>query len=321
MELSVRNIPEMYSEMMVLMKGRGMEEDSRNGKVLSLRTPLTVTVWNPANRVLHDRVRCANPFFHVMEFVWMMSGSNKPEWVSQFNSRLMEYADAGTGTIHGAYGHRWRAHFSRDQIASVISMLRKDPQDRRVVLGMWDPRVDLTTLKNDLPCNTHIYFRVVESRVGGGQLDMTVCNRSNDVVWGMTGANAVHMTLLQELVSQAAGIPMGAYRVFTNNAHIYTGLRGYHKMLDTLVRHDRYDPAGAVPVLGFGDNYIDFLDQCGDFVSGGYSFRNNWLKVVALPMREYYLSRRAGRPLEYWVDSIKDVNWRVACEEWIKWKS
>ena len=73
---------------------------------------------------------------------------------------------------------------------------------------MWDGSCDLDTHHNDLPCNTHIYFRVVD-----GKLNMTVCNRSNDVIWGMTGANAVHMTMLQELIAAEADIPIGSYLV------------------------------------------------------------------------------------------------------------
>ena len=216
MELTVRDVPSMFSEMMILMSMSGQPECSRNGEVLTIQEPLTVTVKNPLNRVLIDPVRQANPYFHVMEFIWMMAGNNQPNWIKAFNSRFEEYADnlnsKGVDIIHGAYGHRWRNHFNLDQIHAAVDMLEYNPESRRVVLSMWDTNADLGKAHNDLPCNTHIYLRVV-----GGKLNMTVCNRSNDVVWGMTGANAVHMTMLHELISLAAHIPIGKYIVVSRD--------------------------------------------------------------------------------------------------------
>ena len=43
----------------------------------------------------------------------------------------------------------------------------------------------LNQLKSkDVPCNTHAYFAINAE----GSLDLTVCNRSNDLVWGCLGA-------------------------------------------------------------------------------------------------------------------------------------
>ena len=73
---------------------------------------------------------------------------------------------------------------------------------------MWDAKKDLTHLNisKDLPCNTHVYFSIRD-----GFLDMTVCNRSNDLIWGCCGANAVHMSYLQEYVAIMCGVDIGFY--------------------------------------------------------------------------------------------------------------
>ena len=319
MEVRTRDIPTMFSEMMVKMKMEGRKEQSRNGQVLTIPEPVTVAVTNPLHRTLFDPVRDANPFFHVMEFVWMMSGSNRPDWIGQFNKRFHEYADnndnnMGKPKIHGAYGHRWRKHFPQDQIQCAIKMLKKDPTSRRVVISMWDANVDLMAEHNDLPCNTHIYFRVVN-----GVLDMTVANRSNDIVWGMTGANAVHMTMLHELIAKAIQHPIGTYRVFTVNAHLY---EPHWKMLDTcMVPHlatteGRWGFHPPVPLIAEGESYNDFMDECGDMVRGG-GFKNNWLKNTALPIRNAYLERKQGKDYGYLIDAIEDKNWQAACQQWI----
>ena len=324
MEINVANIPDMYCKMMEVVSKHGVESNSRNGPVLTVPEPVMVHVLNPLQRVLHDPIRCANPFFHVMEFVWMMSGSNDPEWISQFNSRFVDYADTNTfhgePRIHGAYGNRWLHHFCLDQISKAVDMLRDDPLTRRVVLGMWDPETDLGTNHNDLPCNTHIYFSVKT-----GALDMMVCNRSNDVIWGMTGANAVHMTMLQELIARVLGLYIGGYTVVTNNAHVYKDLPNVDKMLSTLKpvypydTHPSWTPHGYVSLARTGDSVREFTQECRDFMGGSSNFENQWLHTVALPMRDMYLQRKeTGKWTKY---HIADSNWRIACERWLGWKA
>ena len=50
---------------------------------------------------------------------------------------------------------------------------------------------------------------------------MTVCNRSNDMIWGAYGANAVHMSILMEYVAVAVNAPMGSYYQISDSFHIY----------------------------------------------------------------------------------------------------
>ncbi len=326
MERNVADIPEMFSEMMILMKMQGVEQQSRNGTVLSLPEPLTITVHHPKRRVMHDPIRKANPFFHVMEFVWMMAGSRDPEWIKQFNARFIEYADENNAyhipLIHGAYGHRWVHHFGRNQILLAIQMLRNNPDTRRVVLSMWDGGVDLGTNHADLPCNTHIYLRIIN-----GRLDFTVCNRSNDVIWGMTGANAVHMTLLQELMAEAIEVEVGVYRVFTNNAHVYKDLPNVGKMLDTM--NPVWSGTYTEPLPLLGDSSMqDFLQECSNFVNGDSHFKNKWLNDTAKPMRDMYLSRkedpRRTKNLDLYLDlcgEVRDPTWYEGCKQWLRLKS
>ena len=308
MERNVRDVPEMYSEMMRLLDMQGDIEQSRNGPVLTLPEPLLITVHQPWNRVLNDPIRCANPFFHVMEFVWMMAGSNDVKWISQFNSRFKEYADAD-GTVHGAYGYRWANYFKVDQLRQVVDLLKRDPESRRAVLGMWDPQHDLGTEHNDLPCNTHIYFRRIN-----GRLDMTVCNRSNDAVWGMTGANAVHMTLLHELVATLSGMGQGKYRVFTNNAHLYFEVPGMQDCLKTTYTANM-SGIPHLPLLQPGESLEDIQQDCRQLMLGRIP-STEWMYGVALPMRDIYLRHIDNVS----VDDINCPQWQKACVHWLQWK-
>ena len=207
--------------------------ESRAGRVRMVEEPVIVTYERPRECVLFNTARDCNPFFHLFEALWMLAGRNDVAPLLEFNPRMTEFSDDGR-TFHGAYGYRWRHPFPYstqgiyskhpqrewDQLKEVIQQLREDPNSRRVVLTMWDPERDLFVKETkDKCCNTHVYF---STRMGYTQmLDMTVCNRSNDLVWGMLGSNAVTFSLLQQYVACCLGLDVGYYHQMTSNLHAY----------------------------------------------------------------------------------------------------
>lgn len=303
------NVAHALEEAIIKFPIFAREEQSRNGPVLTMPGPTYITIHRPWERVLFDPVRNANPFFHLAEFVWMMSGSNDVRFIERFNKRMREYADAGTDVHHGAYGHRWRQHFGVPQLQRVAELLRTDPTTRRAVLGMWDPTVDLGD-HADLPCNTHIYFRAHQHR-----LDMTVCNRSNDLLWGCLGANAVHMTYLHELMAHGAGLDQGVYQVFTNNLHVYKERPDWGVMQKaTPLRDDygRYPYTRTQKLLGREEKIEDFLSDAEHYVAGDetYAPRTAWFRGVFLPAMKNFQARKM-------VEQITAQDWNVACSEWL----
>lgn len=311
MEFSSQSIPEAYVEALWKIKVFGELLPSRNGPVFTIPEPVTLTIRQPTMRVLSDATRNANPFFHVMETVWMFAGDNRVVWLEQFNKKIAKYADEdelGTRIINGAYGHRWLQRWG-PQVQYIVQLLKEEPTTRQAVLTMWDPTEDLFHRHwNDRPCNTHIYFRVHD-----GALNMTVCNRSNDLIWGMLGANAVHMTYLHELVAQAVKLPLGVYRVFTNNLHFYLNQYPNTQDLYDTVTLDWVYPAYTYPILWEGEDLTEFLRDCRRFVNGNFNdIKSKWLLGVAKPMYDVYIARQHGR-----VDDILADDWRRNCTEWL----
>lgn len=208
---------------------------SRNGPVLMVDEPVTITYTHPKERVLFNQARDANPFFHLYESLWMLAGRNDVAPLAYYASNMSNYSDDGE-TLNGAYGYRWR-HFQpvkepgwedleRDQLDLLVAHLKADPTSRRAVLQMWDVEDDLLKIgeSKDVCCNTAVYFsvRTIEGdRCEPWFLDMTVTNRSNDLIWGCLGANAVHFSFLQEYMAARIGVEVGRYNQFTNNLHVY----------------------------------------------------------------------------------------------------
>lgn len=229
-------------------QGNYVETNSRNGPVRRFKEPATIMWTRPQYRVSFDAARDANPFFHLFESLWMLSGENDVKRASYFASGMGQFSDDGE-TFHGAYGHRWVRHFGIDQLRDyVIPSLRKNKEDRRVVLQMWDgdadPRQGLNPTSKDVPCNLTATF---DAGRQDGRLHMNVFNRSNDIVLGAAGANIVHFSILHEYVASAIGVGVGTYEQISTNSHLYTELNEVSKR--TLAAHEE-NPMRDMPYVG-----------------------------------------------------------------------
>jgi hypothetical protein len=315
------SVDEAYDRATVLMRDYGESSPSRNGNVLSPPFPVVTVYHDPVKRVMFNPARDANPFFHLMESVWMLSGENDARWldryVSDFSAR---FAEDG-GDQWGAYGHRWRRHFSYDQLDVVVSRLRRNPEDRRVVIQMWDPEYDLfdpaenQTEPKDVPCNTQIYPRIVN-----GALDITVTCRSNDVVWGAYGANAVHFSILLEYLAGRIGVPVGKMYQVSNNWHLYESVAA--RFQPSWLVADYYP--GATPV---GDRWDLWDEDASHFVihrdDPTAEYHNVWFREVVAPMHRAHTLWKAGDRLgaAQVADAVAAPDWRLAAKQWMQRRS
>lgn len=309
--ITATNINEAFSDGIQWLRVAGIPETSRNGNVLVSPDPVVTVYHKPQERVLFNAKRDANAVFHLMEALWMIAGQSDLKFLLPFNARMQEYADKGT-IQWGAYGRRWRTYFGRDQLAGIVKELDKNPNSRRAVLGMWDPMLDGTHEGPDIPCNTHIYFDL-RNQV----LNMTVCCRSNDALWGAYGANVVHFSILQEVLAGELGVRMGVYRQFSNNFHIYTDLP---MVQDFLVAppevDDKYAWSGVVPVsIMDGASLSSITEDCRELVRGEHNFKTQFMRNVAAPLRNAYLARKEG--LAYSAPT-GNIDWFVAFREWLE---
>lgn len=198
----------------------GFKVETRNGPAYEMPFPVVISFDNPRDRIINAPARDANPTFHLIEALWMLAGREDTAIPAYYVPTMMNYSDNGE-IFHAAYGYRWRKHFGYDQLDRAVQRLKDYKGDRRCVVAMWDGNIDLQEGNGckDLPCNMLIKFAVRNDR-----LDMTVFNRSNDVILGMLGANIVHMTILQEYMADRLGIELGSYNVVSDNAHVYENL-------------------------------------------------------------------------------------------------
>lgn len=322
MEYKVRNVNEAVSEVLWGMKLMGVKETSRNGEVLVFPEPVMTTYERPAERVLFWPARDANPVFHVMESLWMLAGRDDLKFVEYFNSRMANFSDDGNH-LNGAYGHRWRQRFGSDQLSTLVRHLITAPDSRRAVLTMWGVGEDLNKINTskDVCCNTQAYFEIRH-----GQLNMTVLNRSNDLIWGAYGANAVHFSFLQEFIAAALDVPLGVYRQFSNNLHMYTELYDFKKFLDVPPNSGDFDAyrygIKPRPIMENG-RWALFLQECEQFVQDPFGDPRNYVHSffpeVAHPMAMVTKTRKEKTgDGYYWAARIGAEDWQRVTVEWIE---
>lgn len=305
-----------------------VERDSRNGPVKMFDCPVTTVFEKPCERVLFHPLRDANPFFHLYESLWMLAGRNDVASVMYYVKRMYDFSDDGV-TLHGAYGYRWLHTFGFDQLTQIIRALQADHNDRRCVLQMWDASQDLGRRGKDVPCNTQAMFLINAN----GELDMTVLNRSNDIIMGAYGANAVHFSVLQEYMANCIGVPVGRYWQVSNNFHAYEA--DYKKVEDIAFEGVTY-PYGMK-----GHPFTPTVDVCVDVtpyplmqtLPGSWQvdlklymehgpvvgLNDPFFTRVVQPMHHAYRAHKAKNyeaALEL-ASRIEATDWRKACVEWL----
>lgn len=327
--IKARNVHQALPEVMYLLATTGHYRESRNGRVCKVPGPVTIEYQKPTERVVFWPQRDANPFFHILEALWMLAGRNDVDFVASIVKRMASFSDDGQ-VLNGAYGYRWRKHFGYDQLVPIAHALANDKDDRRQVLSIWDGTEDLESGSKDVPCNTQVYFSCTDT----GALDMTVTNRSNDAVWGCLGANAVHFSVLQEYLAAMIGCPVGKYWQVTNNLHLY--LDRYEQfmknMADKAFPSDQYRDtcpyeSGRIvaTVLVRGgikkfDRDMPVLLAEGEMSLGMEDWftrriANYMLKAIRV-FKEGKSDRITGA-LDLLKNIPEDSDWRLAGEEWL----
>jgi thymidylate synthase len=356
------DVNELYWRGMNLLRTEGIEEDSRVGRVLVMPEPIVSSYHKPRQRVLLDLKRAANPFFHLFESLWMLAGRDDVlalnRFITDFGTRFAE----SDGRVHGAYGHRWRKALGFDQLDIIVERLKANPRDRQCVLQMWDARKmprddfgadwsakvgdgcnDLLGDWKDRPCNTHVYFRVREvttyypepvlgasdhtgRRVVEHVLDMLVSCRSNDIVYGAYGANAVHFSILHEYMAGRIGVRVGKMDQMSFNFHAYldvlerVGTPSYlctYKGFDVRSRHMGNDWGQ------WDDDLKKFMLWHQGLVERGETlpredYVNNWFHDTATPMflAHFKFKNAMHREAYDFAKRVAAEDWRYACIQW-----
>ena len=199
-----------------MVEWRGEEVESRIGKTKHL-TDITLVINNPYHNICINPQRNLSLRYILAELRWYMSGSNKVADIAPYAKMWSTLTDDGE-TLNSAYGYRIFHQFGFDQLQYCIDKLKNNRYDRQAVIHIKEASNKPT---KDTPCTCLIQFTC-----SGGRLNAHVYMRSNDIWLGLP-YDVAFFTVLQQIVSEQTGIPVGRYYHTVGDLHLYE--KHWHK--------------------------------------------------------------------------------------------
>jgi thymidylate synthase len=154
----------------------------------------------------------------VHELLWFLAGDTNIKYLNQHGVKIWdEWADQN-GELGPVYGRQWRSWPSPgggtiDQIANVVTAIRRNPDSRRLIVTAWNPaEVDQMALP---PCHCLFQFYVAQ-----GRLSCQLYQRSADVFLGVP-FNIASYALLTMMMAQVTGLNPGEFVHTLGDAHLY----------------------------------------------------------------------------------------------------
>ena len=181
----------------------------------------------------------------VKEILWIMKDqSNDVRLLQEQNCHVWDEWMQEDGTIGTAYGWVVREY---DQIDNLIHTLKTNPQDRRMMINLWQiPHLATGALP---PCCFLSMWDVT-----GDRLNCMLIQRSGDMGLGVP-FNTTQYAVLVHMIAQVTGFKPGLFTHVINNAHVYEN--HVEAMKEQLSRRAEAYPA---PQFWLNPEIKDFYD-------------------------------------------------------------
>jgi len=155
----------------------------------------------------------------VHELLWFLKGETNVRYLRENKVTIWdEWADEN-GDLGPVYGKQWRDWESADgrhidQIAELVTLIRRDPASRRQIVTAWNPgelqRMALA------PC--HCLF---QTQVAAGRLNLQLYQRSADVFLGVP-FNIASYAILTHMLARECGLEPGVFVWTGGDCHLYS---------------------------------------------------------------------------------------------------
>ena len=174
------------------------------------------------------------------ELLWFISGSSDNKelqklgceiWTANANAPYWKPKARFDGDLGRVYGVQWRDWIASDgrrvdQLKEVTERIKKDPNDRRLIVTAWNPgELGLMALP---PC--HMIFQMY---VANGGLSLHMIQRSCDTFLGVP-FNISSYALLLAMIAQVTGTTAKELIITFNHVHIY--LNHFEQVKEQLTR-------------------------------------------------------------------------------------
>lgn len=172
------------------------------------------------------------------ELLWFIRGSTDAKILQEKNVKIWDgnstrefldkcgFTDRAVGDLGPVYGFQWR-HFGAsyktcdddytgqgiDQLNEVIEKIKKNPNDRRIIMSAWNP-LDIPKMALP-PCHCLVQFYVAND-----ELSCQLYQRSADMGLGVP-FNIASYALLTYMIAHVTGLKPGDFIHTLGDAHVY----------------------------------------------------------------------------------------------------
>jgi len=209
----------------------------------------------------------------VYELLWFLQGDTNVKYLRDHGVTIWDDWADENGDLGPVYGRQWRSWptpdgGSIDQMADVLTEIRRNPGSRRLIVTAWNPAEnDLMALS---PCHCLFQFNVAD-----GALSCQLYQRSADVFLGVP-FNIASYALLTMMVAQVTGLKPGVFVHSFGDAHLYLNHLDQARL--QLTRSPR-----PLPTLRLNPAVNDlFAFRYEDFTLEGYEPHPHIKAVVAV---------------------------------------
>ncbi|MBP9701525.1 MAG: thymidylate synthase [Candidatus Pacebacteria bacterium] len=215
----------IYNDLLKEIMEHGVDREGRNGMTRGLFTrPLRFKMSDgfPATTTKKLAFRSV-----AAELFWFMSGCSDNKvlqklgceiWTANAEAEYWKPKAKFDGDLGRVYGVQWRSWLrpdgtTVDQLSNIIERIKKDPNDRRLIVTAWNPgEIDQMALP---PC--HMIFQFF---VTNGKLSLHMFQRSCDTFLGVP-FNIASYSLMLHLVAQMTGLIADEFIITLGDVHIY----------------------------------------------------------------------------------------------------
>jgi thymidylate synthase len=219
-------------------------------------------------------VRKLNIRFAVAEFLWIITGQNRLDFISKFNGEIAKFSDDGEH-MSGAYGPPLT-----DQLPWVIRKLEDQEDTRQALLTIWRP---MPAGSKDVPCTITMQFMLRNNL-----LEMITYMRSNDMWLGFP-YDLFAFTMIQRYVANALQVKAGPYHHHVGSLHLYDrDNEAAEKALDS--PHHVIDTADLIPYYPWPPVVLEALIAAPNEVHRLYTEDHGdttWFNIISLLIPSY----------------------------------
>jgi len=167
----------------------------------------------------------------IHELLWFLKGDTNTRYLTDNGVSIWNEWATEDGDLGPVYGYQWRNWPTPDgrhvdQIAEIISLLKTNPNSRRIIVSAWNasdlPDETISPQENVkqgrmalAPCHAFFQFYVAD-----GRLSCQLYQRSADIFLGVP-FNIASYALLTMMVAQVTGLQPGDFVHTLGDAHLY----------------------------------------------------------------------------------------------------